>query len=88
MIAFAKSSELTSGETFIWIVSSSATVGAKFSLTPNSLNCIVTTGGIAPPVPVLDTTGTGNSPPAKKLASLPSRTIRFGSARISSRLFA
>ena len=59
-----KSSALTSGRTFRRITSP-AIVGLKFSLTPNSLNMIVT----APVLPCA--TGTGNSPPARKLASWP-----------------
>ena len=59
-----KSSVLTSGRTFSRMTSP-AMVGVKFSRMPNSLNCTVTW-------PVLPATnGTGNSPPARKLASLP-----------------
>src|SRR5262249_43915246 len=59
-----KSSVLTSGRTLRRIVSP-AIVGLKFRRTPNSLKITVT-------VPVAPcTTGTGNSPPARKLASCP-----------------
>ena len=43
------------------------------------------TGAVAPPVGVVVIVGYGNCPPARKLASLPSSVIRFGSARICSR---
>ena len=62
------------------------TVGVKSSFTPNGLNCTVITGAVAPPVGVVVMVGKGNDPPARKLASLPSCAIRFGSARICSRL--
>ena len=58
----AKSSALTSGVTFNRMTSP-AIVGVNVRRMPNSLNSIVT-------VPVAPcTTGTGNSPPARKLAS-------------------
>ena len=60
----AKSSALTSGRTFSRITSP-AIVGVKFSRMPNSLKTTVTA-----PVPPW-TIGTGNSPPARKLASWP-----------------
>ena len=62
----AKSSELTSGRTFSRITSP-AIVGVKFSRTPNSLKTTVTALSLEPPC----TTGIGNSPPARKLASWP-----------------
>src|SRR4051794_7328574 len=53
-------------------------VGLKFNLTPYSLNRIEIAGLSLPP----DwTTGTGNSPPARKLACWPSIATRLGSAR-------
>src|SRR5438552_10220766 len=58
--------------------------GVNFSFTPNSLNEIVTA---VKPCPGW-TMGKGNSPPARKLASLPLTAIRLGSARICSRFFA
>ena len=45
---------------------------------PNSRNWIVTAPALPPPC----STGTGNSPPTRKLASLPLVVTRFGSARI------
>ena len=75
----AKSSELTSGLTLRLIRSPPRTVGVKFRRTPNSLNMIVTELRAAAPA---CTTGYGNSPPARKLASLPLIAIRFGSARL------
>ena len=60
-----KSSALTSGRTCRRITSP-AIVGLKFSRTPNSLKMTVTV-----PVELPWTTGTGNSPPARKLASWP-----------------
>jgi hypothetical protein len=61
---FAKSRVLTSGVTFN-LMTSPAIVGVKFNRTPNSLNMTVTE------LFVPCTTGTGNSPPARKLASWP-----------------
>ena len=52
-------------------------VGLKFKRTPYSLNMTLTA---LLPEP-LWTTGTGNSPPARKLACCPFIAIRFGSAR-------
>src|SRR5437762_2744080 len=54
-------------------------VGVKSSLTPNSLKATVIVG-----IPLLvdPATGTGNSPPAWKLAGCPEVAVRFGSARI------
>ncbi len=42
MTALAKSSELTSGLTLMWIRSPPSTVGVKARRTPNSLNVMVT----------------------------------------------
>ena len=64
VMPLAKSSALTSGRTFRRMTSP-AMVGLKFRRMPNSLNTTVT----APVAPC--TTGTGNSPPARKLASWP-----------------
>src|SRR5437763_17195396 len=54
-------------------------VGVKSSLTPNSLKATVIVG-----IPLLvdPATGTGNSPPAWKLAGCPEVAVRFGSARM------
>ena len=76
---FAKSSVLTSGRTRRRM-RSPCTTGTKFRRTPNSLNCTV----IALPPPGC-VTGIGNSPPARKLASLPLSATRFGSARLWNR---
>src|SRR5271170_748792 len=38
--------------------------------------------GVEPAVPMAATTGYGNSPPARKCADSPLRTIKLGSARI------
>ena len=61
-------------------------VGVKRSRIPNSLNTTVTTFEPDPAWSV----GNGNSPPARKYASLPGSVIRFGSARLrkSPRCFA
>jgi hypothetical protein len=53
-------------------------VGVKFRRTPNSLNWTLT--ALVPADPW--TIGMGNSPPARKLASLPLSATRFGSARL------
>ena len=50
----------------------------KLRRTPNSLNWIDTADPFCEPC----TTGIGNSPPARKLASLPLSATRFGSARL------
>src|SRR5207245_11359034 len=82
--AFVKSKELTSGLTFKWIWPSVVREGVKFKRTPNSLNWIVIP---AKPPPEDDwRIGNGNSPPARKLASFPDAVIKFGSARISSKI--
>src|ERR1700722_18272613 len=57
--------------------------GVNLSLTPNSLNEMLTA---VKPWPGC-TIGNGNSPPARKLASLPFTAIKFGSARICNRFF-
>src|SRR5579862_3617970 len=57
--------------------------GVNFNCTPNSLNWMVTAV-----IPWLGwTMGKGNSPPARKLASLPFTAIRLGSANICNRFF-
>src|SRR5918993_1593363 len=53
-------------------------VGLKFRRTPYSFHTMAT----ATRSPFGETTGTGNSPPARKLACWPSIAIRFGSARL------
>ena len=75
----AKSIVETSGSSSNRIWSSSRIVGLKFSRTPYSLNTTVM--AMLPPEPPPWTTGTGNSPPARKLACCPSIAIRLGSAR-------
>src|SRR5271155_2423291 len=57
--------------------------GVNLNLTPNSLNEMLTA---VKPCPGW-TMGKGNSPPARKLASLPFTAIKFGSARICKRFF-
>src|ERR1700685_3051773 len=57
--------------------------GVNLNRTPNSLKEMVTA---VKPWPGW-TIGKGNSPPARKLASLPFTAIRFGSARICKRFF-
>src|SRR5580692_2360051 len=57
--------------------------GVNLNLTPNSLKEMLTA---VKPCPGW-TMGKGNSPPARKLASLPFTAIRFGSARICNRFF-
>src|SRR5579863_6971045 len=57
--------------------------GVNLNLTPNSLNEMLTA---VKPWPGW-TMGKGNSPPARKLASLPFTAIKFGSARICKRFF-
>gem|GEM_PF-6015565 len=75
---FARSMVETSGFTYIRIVSCPVISGLNVSRMPNSLNMMVTAPTFAPPC----TTGSGNSPPTRKLASLPLVATRFGSARI------
>ena len=72
-----KSSSLTSGFIFRLIRPPLRTVGVNESLTPNSLKATVTVGK---PEVVVEATGTGNSPPAKKSADFPDKAIRLGSA--------
>src|SRR5580693_6324829 len=57
--------------------------GVNLNLTPNSLKEMLTA---VKPCPGW-TMGKGNSPPARKLASLPFTAIKFGSARICNRFF-
>src|SRR5580693_6354299 len=57
--------------------------GVNLNLTPNSLKEMLTA---VKPCPGW-TMGKGNSPPARKLASLPFTAIKFGSARICKRFF-
>src|SRR5437762_13642653 len=59
-------------------------VGVKSSDTPNRLNDTVIVA-TPPAVAAAPATGTGNSPPARKLAGCPEVAVRFGSARIVSR---
>ena len=75
--ALPKSSVLTSGLT-LRLTRSPLTVGVKFRRTPNSLN-LTETARLAPEPCA---TGTGNSPPARKLASLPlcGNQVRLGKA--------
>src|SRR5882757_196621 len=57
------------------------TVGVKARLTPKLLNSTVIVGNplVAAEEPEI---GTGNSPPARKLAVWPDIAVRFGSARL------
>ncbi|MCY1404739.1 hypothetical protein D9M71_199550 [compost metagenome] len=71
-----KSSSLTSGATFRLMRCGSTTVGVSVSRTPNSLYSMPTLS------PVAFGTGTGNSPPARKLALCPLRATRLGLARV------
>ena len=75
---------LTSGLTTRLMRSLPITVGVKDRLTPNGLNSTVI---VVPPASVSWATGTGNSPPARKLAVSPDRAMRLGSARVLSRPF-
>src|SRR6266404_2292759 len=73
-----KSSWLTSGWTRMLMRLPASSVGVKERPTPKFLNSTVMT---VPP-PLLDWgTGTGNSPPARKLAVSPDKAVRLGSAR-------
>ena len=56
-----------------------STVGVKARLTPNCLNWISMLLSSSWP------TGTGNSPPARKLAVSPESAVRLGSARTLTR---
>ena len=76
--ALSKSSVLTSGRTLRW-TRSPLTVGVKFRRMPNSLNMTLM-ADVARRCPARS--GIGNSPPARKLASLPLSATRFGSARL------
>ncbi len=87
VVATEKSTVLTSGSTVRRITSLSRMIGRKARRTPNSLNWVL--DDPPPPRrpgPTPEKDGTGNSPPARKLAWWPLRAIRFGSARIFSRL--
>ena len=68
---------LTSGRTFRLMRLPSITVGVKSRLTPNFLNSMVIIG---PPTPGVEAMGTGNSPPARKLAVSPDSAVRLGCA--------
>ena len=68
-------SSLTSLSIFRLMRPSDSTTGVKARPTPNFLNCTVS-------LPSLSTTGTGNSPPARKLAVSPDTAVRLGSARV------
>ena len=70
----AASISLTSGSILRLMRPSSSTMGVKLSLTPNSLNWMVTLPSSCP-------IGMGNSPPARKLAFSPESAVRLGSAR-------
>ena len=70
---------LTSGRTRRLSRSGDSTVGTTARLTPNCLNSTVIVGD---PLLLLAEIGTGNSPPARKLAVSPDCAVRFGSARI------
>ena len=59
---------------------SSWTKAVKSNFTPKGLKLMLTVGKPVEP----ETTGKGNSPPARKVAFWPLTAIRFGSARISS----
>ena len=72
-----KSIWLTSGATLRVIDPFSSTVGVKSTLTPNSFHSIVI---VVPSGPALRATGTGNSPPARKLAFSPLRATSVGFA--------
>ena len=78
---FAGSSADTSGLTCILIVWFSVISGLNDRRMPNSRN--ITETALEPPPPC--TIGTGNSPPTRKLASLPSVVTRLGSASICSK---
>src|SRR4051794_28259097 len=75
---FAGSMVDTSGFTCSFTVPWPVICGRNDSRIPNSRYWTVTAPAADPPW----TTGTGNSPPARKLASLPFVATRFGSARI------
>src|SRR3546814_6956730 len=86
--------ELTSGATIMLITPSARTVGVKARLTPNGFHSMVSAWLLPPPPPPLPdwTTGTGNSPPARKLAVSPDRSEEHTSElqslmRISSAVF-
>src|SRR5216117_2081904 len=79
--------ELTSGATTMLMTPSARTVGVNDRLTPNGFHSTVYAAAFPlppppPPPPTFWTTGTGNSPPARKLAVSPDNAIRVGSARV------
>src|ERR1044072_5284576 len=57
-------------------------VGVTSNDTPNALNSIVVVGT---PFDVVELTGTGNSPPAKKEAGCPFVAVKLGSASVVKR---
>ena len=71
-----KSSWLTSGCTRMLMRLPASRVGVNDRPTPKFLNSMVTT---LPPLLAWGT-GTGNCPPARKLAVSPESAVRFGSA--------
>ena len=71
-------SSLTSGRTRIEMRPSARTIGVKARPTPYCLYSIVT-------APSDCEIGTGNSPPARKLAVSPESAVRFGSASVVTR---
>jgi len=72
-IALAVSMALTSGRTFMLMRPVDSTVGVKAMLTPYCLYSMDVT-------PSACGIGTGNSPPARKVAVAPEIAVRFGSA--------
>jgi len=77
--------ELTSGATTMLMTPSASTVGVKARLTPNGFHCTVIAVPPPPwpaPPPLLWTVGTGNSPPARKLAVSPDSATKVGSASV------
>ncbi len=73
--------ELTSGWTTRLMTPSASTVGVKARLTPNGFHSTVIALLLDLPLP-LCTIGTGNSPPARKLAVSPDSATRVGSASV------
>ncbi len=76
----AGSTSLTSEASLRWMVLSSITVGVKFRMMPNFFQ-------LTEVWPKFVDIGTGNSPPARNLASCPDSETRVGSARILARPF-
>ena len=68
-------SSLTSVSIFRLMRPSVMTTGVKARPTPNFLKLTVS-------LPSLSTSGTGNSPPARKFADSPDTAVRFGSASV------